>query len=204
MTNKDKIRAEIERLYNQSLTDENRQTDLGLELCAYISCGKSRACEELLSFVDSLQEEPVSEPLNIESMVESYKQRLMSQTNSMKNSSLVDMCLVSYKHGINETLDTIKLSNIVRIGKNWKEPVSEELHTAAKEYANSITENAGYRIQLRRAVVYGAKWKEEQMMAKAIDAVCFGFQGAAFFSFRLPPDKYLIGSKVKVIVIKED
>lgn len=45
---------------------------------------------------------------------------------------------------------------------------------------------------------------KEQMRAKAIDAQCFGFQGAALFSFRLPADNYLVGSEVKVIVIKED
>jgi hypothetical protein len=42
------------------------------------------------------------------------------------------------------------------------------------------------------------------MIAKAIDAQCFGFQGFALFCFRLPADNYLVGSEVKVIVIKED
>ena len=50
----------------------------------------------------------------------------------------------------------------------------------------------------------GAKWQKEHMMVKAINAHCFGFQGAALFSFRLPADNYLVGSEVKVIVIKED
>ena len=50
----------------------------------------------------------------------------------------------------------------------------------------------------------GAKWQKEHMMVKAINAHCFGFQGAALFSFKLPADNYLIGSEVKVIVIKED
>lgn len=77
------------------------------------------------AYIDSLQEEPVCELLNTESMIESYKQRLISQANGMKNSPLVDMCLVSYKHGINETLDTLNLSNVERTIKNWKEvPVS--------------------------------------------------------------------------------
>ena len=53
------------------------------------------------------------------------------------------------------------------------------------------------------AIEYGMRLKEEQLMAKAIDAQCFGFQGAALFSFRLPSDKYLVGSNVKVILIKE-
>lgn len=54
------------------------------------------------------------------------------------------------------------------------------------------------------AMLAGMEKMKEQMMAKAIDAHCFGFQGAALFSFRLPADNHLVGSEVKVIVIKED
>ena len=56
------------------------------------------------------------------------------------------------------------------------------------------------------AMLAGMNKMEEQMMAKAVDAHCFGMQmpGDALFSFRLPADKYLVGSEVKVIVIKED
>jgi len=77
-------------------------------------------------------EEHVSELLNTKSMIESYKQRLISQANGMKNSPLIDMCLASYKHGINETLDTLNLSNVQRTIKNRKEPVSEDLEEVAK------------------------------------------------------------------------
>lgn len=63
MTDKEKIRKEVERLYNQSLADENRQADRGLEFAASVSYGESKACKKLLSFIDSLQEEPVSEEL---------------------------------------------------------------------------------------------------------------------------------------------
>lgn len=50
----------------------------------------------------------------------------------------------------------------------------------------------------------GAKWQIAKLMTNVIDAQCFGFQGAALFSFRLPADNYLVGSKVKVILIDED
>ena len=63
MTDKEKILAEIERLYNQSLADENRQADRGLERAANVSYGKSIACKELLSFINTLPKEPVSEDL---------------------------------------------------------------------------------------------------------------------------------------------
>ena len=43
-----------------------------------------------------------------------------------------------------------------------EEPVSEDLEKAAKVYADNITDKVGYKLQLRRAVVYGAKWKEKR------------------------------------------
>jgi hypothetical protein len=58
--------------------------------------------------------------------------------------------------------------------------------------------------KLTRIAVRVARWKKEQMIAKAIDADCFGLQGDALFSFKLPANKYLVGSKVKVILIKEN
>jgi hypothetical protein len=63
MTDKEKIRAEIIRLYNQSLEHENRQVELGLKSAACTSYGKEKACKELLSFIDSMQEELISEDL---------------------------------------------------------------------------------------------------------------------------------------------
>jgi len=55
--------------------------------------------------------EPVNKFLNTESMIESHKQKLISQVNNMKNSPFVNMCLDSYKQGISEILDTLNLSN---------------------------------------------------------------------------------------------
>ena len=50
----------------------------------------------------------------------------------------------------------------------------------------------------------GAEWQKDKMIQNTIDAHCFGFQGAALFSFRLPADNYLVGSKAKVIVVEDD
>lgn len=99
-----------------------------------------------------------------------------------------------------------------------EEPVNEELEKVSKEwlrpqldksYANygeakmmELTHFDGY--SMLEAIEFGVKWQKEQMMEHAIDADCFGHHGAALFAFSLPSDKYLIGSKVKVIVIKED
>ena len=90
------------------------------------------------------------------------------------------------------------------MGKNSPETVSEDLEEASKNYALNNTPWDDCKDEIQESFKAGAKWKEQQLMSKAVDAHCFGFQGAALFSFRLPADKYLVGSKVKVIVIKED
>ena len=77
-----------------------------------------------------------------------------------------------------------------------EEPVSEDLEEEKTRLFGDCKVRKG-------AFELGAKWQKEQMIAKAIDAHCFGFQGAALFSFRLPASNYLVGSNVKVIVIKE-
>jgi hypothetical protein len=171
MTDKEKIREEVERL-KSNLIHGACSSQVAMET----RC-KEEAYNEVLDLVDTMQEEPVSEFPNTESMIESYKQRLISQANGMKNSPLVDMCLVSYKHGINETLDTLNLSNVERTVKEWKEePVSDDLEEASKEwlrpqldksYANygetkmmELTHFDGYA--MLDAIEFGAKWQKEQ------------------------------------------
>ena len=86
-----------------------------------------------------------------------------------------------------------------------EEPVSEDLEKAAKDHSNNIDNIYGsIGEQTRNAFKAGAKWQKDRIMLNTIDATCFGFQGAALFSFRLPAGSYLVGSKVKVIIIKED
>lgn len=88
---------------------------------------------------------------------------------------------------------------LLMVNSMQEEPVSKDLEEAA--YHNCIDRLSKESIEDFKA---GAKWQKGKIMAKAIDAQCFGFQGAALFSFRLPADNYLVGSEVKVIVIKKD
>jgi hypothetical protein len=82
-----------------------------------------------------------------------------------------------------------------------EESVSEDLEEAANAYIYNENNYSHSRTDTFKA---GAKWQKEKIMKNAIDAHCFGFQGAALFSFKLPACNYLVGSEVKVIVIKED
>lgn len=106
------------------------------------------------------------------------------------------------------------VKDVLEIIDMQDEPESDELEDAASRYAKKEYDHKspatlpdrcrGCYAPLMYAFKDGAKWQKEQMMVKAIEAHCFGFQGAALFSFRLPADNYLVGSEVKVIVIKED
>ena len=144
MSEKEKIRAEVERLIE--LNEESAgKTQYHL--------GRLRALQQILSFIDSLPEE--------------------------------------------------KLSNVERIGKDYKEgSVSEDLEEAAVEAFKKIVDSDKNNfLEIFNA---GAKWQKDKMVQNTIDAHCFGFQGAALFSFRLPAGNYLVGSEVKIIIIKED
>ena len=108
-----------------------------------------------------------------------------------------------------------------------EEPVSEELNKVAKEYADNITDRIGCKLQLRRAVVYGANWQkeqdqstielaedhamlagmnkmEEQMMEKAIDGEVITTSDYGWENIRVHKKEHHCGQKLKVIVIKED
>lgn len=92
-----------------------------------------------------------------------------------------------------------------------EEPASEDLNTAAKEYANNITEKIGYRLQLRRAVCFGAKWQKEQMMAKAVGVEVKVDAGGYPYIPQIELYDYdkdiplaEVDDKYKVILIKED
>ena len=100
LIDKDTVIAEIERKYNE--------WKLGNSAEAKYRC---EAYKELIELIKPMQEEPVSKVLDTESMIESHKQKLISQVNGMKNSPFVNMCLDSYKQGINEILDTLNLSS---------------------------------------------------------------------------------------------
>lgn len=98
-----------------------------------------------------------------------------------------------------------------------EEPVSEDLEKASKEwlipqldksYANygetkmmELTHFDGYA--MLDAIEFGVKWKEQQMMAKAIDGEV-GYWNLRGLSVNVElPRSVNEGDKVKVIVIKE-
>jgi len=212
MTDKEKIREEVERL---------REKILGIR--TDFADGQKSVLTELLAFIDSLQEEPVSiwhdaseKPERDDLLIETNDGRIIHR-QSINNYGMVKRWAY--------TSDLLNLDNSCNFGNNsQEEPVGDDLGEYINELSKQFQEVSFAK--LSRIAVRVAKWQkeqdqstielaedhamlagmnkmEQQMMAKAIDAQCFGFQGAALFSFRLPADNYLVGSEVKVIVIKK-
>lgn len=157
--------------------------------------------------------------------IESKKKYVQTLGDNAINSSMQQF-YDGMKQGCVEILSFI---NTLEVKETQEEPVTEDLEEASTQYGinNFPSLCNGCKHVPIDAFKAGAKWKEkemqstielaedhamlagmnkmeQQMRTKAIDAHCFGFQGDALFSFRLPADNYLVGSKVKVIVIKED
>lgn len=123
----------------------------------------------------------------IRNEVERLQNELIQEREKGYGSDVDDACI-------------LELQNVLTyIDILQEEPVSENLDSFAIKYA----QDKPYPVTVCQAVKAGANWQKEEMMAKAIDAQCFGFQCGALFSFRLPASNYLVGSEVKVIVIKK-
>lgn len=72
-------------------------------------------------------------------MVDSYRARLENQVNGMKDSPFVAMCLQSFRHGIENTLDEVN-PEIEKLKK-----LADAMHTAAE----TLTTDASH---LRKAM----------------------------------------------------
>ncbi len=109
------------------------------------------------------------------------------------------------------------------------EPASEDLEEVIRKYEQRLEKEnpATEAYDFASAIRFGANWQKkkddhaieiahmageeegknllkQQMLQNAITATCFGFQGAALFSFRLPPYNYLVGSERKIVLIKDE
>lgn len=87
-----------------------------------------------------------------------------------------------------------------RCGKKEYGLCSENLEDEATKYA----QDKYMPVQTAEAFRAGYNKCRQEMMKDAIPARCFGFQyPEALFSFRLNGENYLVGSEVKVVIIKE-
>lgn len=170
MTDKvQKIREELVRL-KSSLIHGACASQIAMET----RC-KEEAYDEVISLLDSLQEEPVSAELEMAAEKDVCEVMNCCSATAIPNDHIPSWVQDAM---INEFIH----------GAKWQEKQDQSTIELAEDHA----------------MFAGMEKMEQQMMAKAIDAHCFGFQGDALFSFKLPAGNYLVGSEVKVVVIKED
>ena len=126
---------------------------------------------------------------------------------------LVDDGDLPKEEPVNETLDTLNLSNVERIGKNWnEEPVSEELEQVIHKYEQRLEKEnpATEAYDFASAIRFGANWKKQQMMKNAVDATVHIDAGGYPYIPQMELYDYdkdiplaKEGDKYKVILIKE-
>lgn len=191
--------------------------------------GRVDLCNELLSLIDSVKEEP-KDPCKDPQYIQELKYKLDSMSKEEFDKEW-DKCKPD---GEEPSIPEICNEHWYEMLK--KEPVSEDLEEFALQYAGHHAPYDSCMQEVEDAVKAGANWQkqkdlkwladnhkqifnngwadgyedgrdsmEEDMTKDAVDARCFGFQsGEALFSIKLPADKYLVGSKIKVVIIKED
>lgn len=201
MTDKEKLEKIVAYL-GRRMYAHNQKADIGSTGEIFdekIENAKYEECRDTLNFIDSMQEEPVSCLDNGDMPIERWKQAVKAASNQRNYRS---------SKGLTETRDDYFVDGVQWADEHPKEePASDDLEQAIDTYLATYFGGEKEKQDwpfLKKMAIHFAKWKEQQMMANAVSAQCFGFQGAALFSFRLPADKYLVGSEVKVIVIKED
>jgi len=191
MTDKvQKIREEVEKRFEQ-IKNSEKESDSG----AFYQL------KELLEFIDSLQEEPVSEDLEEYSALiadELPQGTTLTSNGEFDIASVRKLIIDACKHGAKWQKEQFEKNRLDACDKQTEEEAEIE-----SDFVMGIIEKEHRQPTFDDAIKYGMKLKEQQMMSNAIDAHCFGFQGDALFSFRLPADNYLVGSEVKVIVIKK-
>ncbi len=173
---KDALVAEIKRLKTIYNDDENIH-----------HVAKYNILVDILSFldtlevkeVDSLPNDPISEDLK--EAAEKCIESLIPETELNSTTPFALEYVVELLH------------KAFKAGANWQKKQDE------KDIADMLF------VARLKGADDGKRIMKEQMMKNAITAECFGLQsGDALFSIRLPVKDYLVGSEVKVIIIKED
>jgi hypothetical protein len=182
MTDREIIRAEIERRMKCFKNERNtitKASDNNLSLGARIAM-----CEELLSFIDSLQEEPVSEDL--EEAADCYKDMITPEE--------VDDSEHAYYY---ETYTEYQIADAFKAGAKWQKEQDQKTIELAEDHA----------------MLAGMEKMKEQMMKNAVDSEAvlnyYGINDKKYYAIgneEVDGEKYNLhdGDKVKLIIIKED
>lgn len=176
MTDKEKIREEVQRLFNH-VKDSNFESDSGAFY--YL--------KDLLEFIDSLQEDPVSEDLS------EYINELSKQFPEVSFAKLSKI-VVRVAKWQKEQFEKNRLEHCNNITNEQAELEQKFLDQHLDKYNRMPT--------FLDAIEYGIRLQKEQMMEQAIVGIARPDDSELWCnldSFNLKD-----GNKVKVIIIKEE
>jgi len=220
MTDKvQKIREEVEKIaksINPFLPDEDGKN-------SEYEAGRFAMVTQIMQIIDSLQEESVSKVWHNMDEVPIKGKVIVVQTKDTFYGISVQKGGTTYKNKNKDRYvrwayasDLLKLSNVERTVKNWKEPVSEDLpHIRHRDTLDEFAYQCAYDMSndwaienptwhdVEDACKLGAKWQKEQMMANAVERkVLVSPCGIPCIDATELYD--YDDDKVKVIIIKED
>jgi hypothetical protein len=188
MTDKvQKIREEVIRMHN--LLPITNGDNISVNYA-------DRICTTLEMYIDSLQEEPVSEGRDIfDNCLKSEEKFILPQ--KISGNINCENCLYSSACALGDIQSCI-------IDK----PISEELEKAAIDFSNNLDNIYGsIGEQTRNAFKAGAKWKKKQMLKNAISAELYSdgmFTPLIGVKDKEKLNDIKFGDKVKLIIIKDE
>lgn len=77
--------------------------------------------DNIISWLEKKSNESVN--IDIESMTEAYKQRVINQSNGVRNNPLVNMCLTAFRRGIENTLEELNLKKLKKQGEQTSDKI---------------------------------------------------------------------------------
>ena len=179
MTDKEKIRAEIERLKQYAESSKMEWIDDGYNQNAFAETCRISSFDKLLSFIDSLPEEPAPKGYD-----EAYLNECIAKASNTW-----------------EGVDVDKYMDEVR-GRE-----SDDLEEAADEYAMNYVCAGPYNSIGKNGFMAGAIWQQLKMMEGAVDAeITRDIHNLLHVkSGPLPmPTKHRFGDRVKILILRND
>lgn len=123
------------------------------------------AVKDALAIIDSLPNEPAKDRFAFKAIPRLLDMIEPSERAKSYVTKLADAFDVEGYHTDAEIVrESLKMMNGEKVAMATmdEETVSEDLNKIAKEFADNITDKIGYKLQLRRAVYFGAQWQKEK------------------------------------------
>lgn len=186
-----KIITMIER----QMYDYNLKADIGSTGEVFdekVEDAKYQVCKDILSFVKSLQKEPVSDDIAMRMKVMEVRDRLSSAITSEKENAH-DVDLMEVRESVPKELNNRILEEAIKHSERWKDfRGADAMKVSYSEFA------------------FGAQWLYEQMMKDAVQ----GFINAEYQDVVSVKSRAIAGeerkklglhlcAKIKLIIIKE-